>query len=1050
MANIAEYLTQLQTLTQKNLEILQAINDSFFTKHEHLTVSVGDAEYVIPSFISLENKINSLQENFLNLVNAPKTGEATFNFDGNSRSIEVRGYTCTPGRLKLALPEGFDHEQNDILKDMLTPNPFVRFDLQSLPNDITQVLVRKVAIKGDTLRSIINEKLNGSTTVGCEWSDLWKILSVYKEDTDYILYDTTRSLPVRKNIGSGTYTIKSIDRDIVDDNLDEYITLTFAEDLKYQLFDETLEKYLSVGDQLVTYDDSAKMEIVSTNPAARQLTVKVLNGDYLNLVADPGDENYVSDLSKLKFFSAVDFTKDKYLNVPLEEDRYVCIFIAALNNRMNVQAPWGCGVIIDTDEILDVNDGQKTFKQYYEENVRNVGDVLYEITSIMSNTIMKYSKDDFDRFRNYKPYVDPNNLQVLQINTHLNNSQTVKNIRALYSQKQEYITELNELQGKITDINKTLAEISFVDTTGIRDSYLSQLSQYNARRNELNTSITRIMQEIATSANDSVIPLENAKYHIRGYYKWNVDSNADEILARFKDHIHGIKVQYRYKTVDGETGTAATIGTDNKFIFSDWNDMPSFILQKEPSYEDGYKFGYPQYTVDGAKTQDNGGMNEPSFNQIDIPISQGETVDIRLKIVWDFGYPFIETTSAWSEVTNIAFPDELLKDVQVLDIVKENNNDIETNRFKNILKEEGVTDHINDKVVDQDVTFFHKPENISSGFYTAERRIIPLRDKLQDLDASVKNLNAMVAGASSENLQISIIIDGMETVIKPDQINKIALPAYQDTQAGKEGGIYTTIATIQIANISTFTSYLYSVFPGSRDKLINDLKSARWDKTGYCVGAGQNSLGVWLAYASYAGGSGSTGTKGIAWTLQRANQWLTFRINDAYDGAPYYDAGDQFKTTNRLSYELGSTGDEYQVLKNTPNGNNPAMTIYPYLSEKGALQLDSDSTHSKLVLAPTEAVVVPLTVQYYAPADSISKIISFDLRPSLYSDPVNYLIEFNVTSTDTVQQKSARSSLNRLMSRTMLESTSASTASTLQEQRAISNESRYKTVIKNQ
>ena len=1050
MANIAEYLTQLQTLTQKNLEILQAINDSFFTKHEHLTVSVGDAEYVIPSFISLENKINSLQENFLNLVNAPKTGEATFNFDGNSRSIEVRGYTCTPGRLKLALPEGFDHEQNDILKDMLTPNPFVRFDLQSLPNDITQVLVRKVAIKGDTLKTIIGEKLNGSTTVECEWADLWKILSVYKEDTDYILYDTTRSLPVRKNIGSGTYTIKSIDKDVVDDNLDEYITLTFAEDLKYMLFDETMEKYLSVGDQLVTYDDSAKMEIVSINPAARQLTVKVLNGDYLNLVADPGDENYVSDLSKLKFFSAVDFTKDKYLNVPLEEDRYVCIFIAALNNRMNVQAPWGCGVIIDTDEILDVNDGQKTFKQYYEENVRNVGDVLYEITSIMSNTIMKYSKDDFDRFRNYKPYVDPNNLQVLQINTHLNNSQTVKNIRALYSQKQEYITELNELQGKITDINKTLAEISFVDTTGIRDSYLSQLSQYNARRNELDTSITRIMQEIATSANDSVIPLENAKYHIRGYYKWNVDADVDEILAQFKDHIHGIKVQYRYKTVDGATGTAATIGTDNKFIFSDWNDMPSFILQKEPSYEDEYKFGYPQYTVDGAKTQDNGGMNEPSFNQIDIPISQGETVDIRLKIIWDFGYPFIETTSAWSEVTNIAFPEELLKDVQVLDIVKENNNDIETNRFKNILKEEGVTDHINDKVVDQDVTFFHKPENISSGFYTAERRIIPLRDKLQDLDASVKNLNALVAGASSENLQVSIIIDGMETVIKPDQINKIALPAYQDTQAGKDGGIYTTTATIQIANISTYTSYLYSVFPGSRDKLINDLKYTRWDTAGYCEGTSkeENARGVWLAYAS------NDGDKNMEWTLQQANQWLTFRIKDAYDGTKYYDKESQFKALNTLSYD-----EDCQVLDSILpiDKEDSAMTIYPYLSEKGVLQLDSDSTHSKLVLAPTEAVVVPLTVQYYAPGadnptknSSISKIITFDLRPSLYSDPVNYLIEFDVTSTDTVQQKSARSSLNRLMSRTMLESTSASTASTLQEQRAISNASRYKTVIKNQ
>ena len=35
MASVAEYLSQLQTLTQRNLEILKAINDSFFTKKEH-------------------------------------------------------------------------------------------------------------------------------------------------------------------------------------------------------------------------------------------------------------------------------------------------------------------------------------------------------------------------------------------------------------------------------------------------------------------------------------------------------------------------------------------------------------------------------------------------------------------------------------------------------------------------------------------------------------------------------------------------------------------------------------------------------------------------------------------------------------------------------------------------------------------------------------------------------------------------------------------------------------------------------------------------------
>ena len=60
MANVINYLEQLQQLTNTNLEILKTLNDSFFTKKNHLIAHVNDASYVIPSFLSLENKINML------------------------------------------------------------------------------------------------------------------------------------------------------------------------------------------------------------------------------------------------------------------------------------------------------------------------------------------------------------------------------------------------------------------------------------------------------------------------------------------------------------------------------------------------------------------------------------------------------------------------------------------------------------------------------------------------------------------------------------------------------------------------------------------------------------------------------------------------------------------------------------------------------------------------------------------------------------------------------------------------------------------------------
>jgi hypothetical protein len=96
MASVVDYLSQIQKLTNTNLQILKTLNESFYTKKKHLFAEIDNETYVIPSFLSLENKLNALQENFENLVKAPETCEAYFNFDGNSRAIEVRKYNHTP------------------------------------------------------------------------------------------------------------------------------------------------------------------------------------------------------------------------------------------------------------------------------------------------------------------------------------------------------------------------------------------------------------------------------------------------------------------------------------------------------------------------------------------------------------------------------------------------------------------------------------------------------------------------------------------------------------------------------------------------------------------------------------------------------------------------------------------------------------------------------------------------------------------------------------------------------------------------------------------
>ena len=75
--------------------------------------------------------------------------------------------------------------------------------------------------------------------------------------------------------------------------------------LTYKAFNETIEKPLSVGDQLITFDGCGKMEITEIHSNTNTIVVRVMNGDFLNLI---GVDQYdyskgISDLSKIKFFS---------------------------------------------------------------------------------------------------------------------------------------------------------------------------------------------------------------------------------------------------------------------------------------------------------------------------------------------------------------------------------------------------------------------------------------------------------------------------------------------------------------------------------------------------------------------------------------------------------------------------------------------------------------------------------------------------------------------------------------------------------------------------
>lgn len=993
--SITEYLDRLQQLTNTNLQILDTINKAFHSRKEHLVANIDGTDYVIPSYLYLESKVDQLQQDLENIVNAPKTGEAFTYFDGTTQRIELAGYSTTPNSLNLNLSSNtFSVKTNNIFKDFLSPMPYVRLDIQSVSNATKTVNVKKVCIKNTALWEALGDVVGEGRSIS--YSDFTKKAYVFEEGTDYIEYDTTNRLPFRAGGAEGKYGITNISDYRIDGNFDEFYNIVVDSDLVYYKENGTFQYDLQVGDRLVTEDNVTELEIIALYPNTREMELKVLHGGYVDLTTISNTPTTANNT--LKFLSQENYNETKYVDVPLEEDQYICIFIAAVNDTTNAQAPWGTGIALDTYSLY--TDENESFENYYNKYVNNVGDILFSITSMMSgNSLTNLSESELLTLTQLKPEFQTDDITVTQINKHLNDSASIQHIRDLYSQKSSLKSDLKAVQKDIDDTISTLSTISFDDTSNSRRLYTSRLSDLNARKKELTESINNTVEDIVREANSADVPIEDAKYRIRGF----VNLPESLIAAGMPIDIIRIDVQYRYRNSSSFTGNAETIG-DNK-IYSDWCVMPSEYRWKQMKYEAG------EQVFEYENSNDN--INEPSFNQIDIPITQGEYVDLRVRYVYNIGFPFAKTLSDWSDIIEVPFPVEFKTDVTIVQIIDENNEDLKKGQFAAILDKNGIIEHCDDKLEDQDLIYFHQPQHIASGFYTPERRVVPLADKLKELSSDILSLKAEVEGQQSENLIVYISDSQSNLTIQPYIMNEFRTVGFNNNEnliepTGNNENIadifnndvaYSQL-NIGLYNNGDYELRLYSMFPGSPNQPLGSAARSAFSATDYSV---DQVYGVWMQF------DGSPEAQ-----LQKYNQILYFRMNDIFTNAPFYNtSNNQSIISNLISGNQGALAgllnpSNYQqyFAQYVPDPTARSIgyaSLHPYVGQLSAICLDEDAMF--LTIKPGESVNIPLSFYYSFigsnPSGSVSRTIEFDVRTSLYKDPTPFRVRITANANDS-------------------------------------------------
>ena len=294
-----------------------------------------------------------------------------------------------------------------------------------------------------------------------------------------------------------------------------------------------------------------------------------------------------------------------------------------------------------------------------------------------------------------------------------------------------------------------------------------------------------------------------------------------------------------------------------------------------------------------------------------------------------------------------------------------------------------------------------------------------------------------VRGTAADDINVAIQNGDVVFNLFTNQDNMVSVAAY-DTLTSKNSkildGTYvksennkvSTILNIVLSNPTNHVIKLYSLAPGNEEVKLNDARSYKFDLKDY-YGA-INGSNEWTPndgssddYGVFIASPKTENTpvdQECELQLQTMNQFITFRTIDRFGGetingrpGAFYKIGNTYSTNFYLS---GS--EEYVTLR-----GNAGAAMYPYVNSAHSLSIGNEQNEREgrmnqnslyVQITPGQSITVPIMFEYNmngaADTAQYSKAMSFDLRTSLYQDPITYTFVVTAnkkpTAQDTLQQ----------------------------------------------
>lgn len=915
--SLKEYYVKLQELYENATNLLTGINQSLTTTASEITVPIvkdnyTESEVRIPSFLYLENKLEELSLNYSNLMNMPDSGDAWLSSDNSLFKLSMIRANTAP--VSPELPNDITYASitdNNFLKDLVSPKTFLKVNISNLPIGCESVMMKKMVMYSGDMYSAIER--NGYTS----YEEIKAALYNFNKGTDYDEYDSELKLPCRRD----RYRSRFIINEVLDSYTDASTSkvnykVTLDTFTYFDKDDSSITFSLKTGDILALGNTSSLYKLKNIDTSSMEAILEEYVG-HTPLMPYNENQNMV-----FQIYNA-NYSEYDYIQVPLEENRYIIVFLASIYN--NVQSTWSDGKFYDLAHIYikdaggnyiqDEYGNNLSYLDYYEKYCTNIGDLILGLTQSAYPQVSNFSPGNLESIQDgneVKTLVDSSwdneeTLQVVPINKHLTDDNTAEDIINLNSQKNDINAQLSTNQANIDQVYNKLLNTDFSNEITITQTGLQEeLNKYYTERTTLQKQLNSVIDAINTKSVDVPKNSSDTKYRVRGVTDPSllISWLHDNISA--KVDIVGMDIEYKYKSPIKDTNSVTSI---NQSLFTDWVRINNIQRDRKLVFGKNGTQGFGIEFVDYTSTN-----NVVKWNQIDIPIKQGEDVVIRIRYKYNIGQPFINLYTPWSDELVMVFPSMYNDNVELRTILSDNENDTIKSSFSKTLIDEGYEEHVHNKLITNEQTFYHLPENIYSGFNTPENNLISLKDKLLDINSNIEKWRTLIDNETNSKFELYINYDEISVQLSPNGLNKINI---YNTDHISNSFIKKEMNLI-IKNTGNVRLNLYSIFPGNQDiQLLNsDIEFYNDRITNYervPIYINNNLAGQYLG------------------------QWIYFRTNNPY-------------TRQSIFYETSKQNQLDLVAINSFNKNSNTSPLVYQINPESYMLSDVGSSTGKQVM----------------------------------------------------------------------------------------------------